>query len=166
MRKEPNGREGSTSLDKTEYARWQATAESNLASARREADADAHHVAVFLAELAAQCSTKAVLHGVGATAKAYGHGLVALGEAAAAEIGAAMPDTVRDALQRLAQSYMPSRYPDALPSGSPMDHYGASHSSQAMADTDAIMDFMRTAWQDLLEGAEARDADAESELRP
>jgi HEPN domain-containing protein len=138
-----------STLDVSEYVRWRETAESNLASARREAAAGAHHVAVFLAEQAAQCATKAVLHGVGATAKAYGHGLLALADAVAEEVDAALPDTVVEAMQRLAQAYMPSRYPDALPDGSPVNHYGASHSTQAVADAVAVMDFTHRTWQAL-----------------
>lgn len=65
-------------LDATEYERWQQTAESNLAAARREADAEAHHIACALAEQAAQCALKGLLHGFGAAREAYGHGLVRL----------------------------------------------------------------------------------------
>lgn len=145
------------SLDRPERRRWQETGESNLASARREAAAGGFHVAVFLAEQAAQCTLKGLLSGVGATARAHGHGLVALGDAAVTEAGMALPDTVREALQRLAQSYMPSRYPDALPSGSPVDHYGRSHAVQAIEDAERVMGAAQHAWEELLEADAAGD---------
>lgn len=150
MTDEPEAGAQPKALDESAYARWLATAESNLASARREAAAEAHHVAVLLAEQAARCATKAVLHGVGATARAHGHGLVTLGGAVAAEIGSALPDPVLEAMQRLSQAYMPSRYPDALPDGSPVDYYGSAHSKQALDDAAEVMAFDRESWAALL----------------
>lgn len=145
-------------LDLPEYQRWQDTAVSNMRSAQREAEAGAHHVAVFLAEQAAQCAVKAVLHGVGATSRALGHGLATLSEALAVETRQALPAEVHEGMQRLAQAYMPSRYPDALPSGSPSDHFGTVHSAQAIADATTAMAFARHTWEALRE-AEARATD-------
>lgn len=141
---------GRTALGAREHERWVDTAESTMASARREATAGAHHVAVFLAEQSAQCAVKAVLHGIGATAKALGHGLVALGQAISAEVGVPVPEEAQEGMQRLSQAYMPSRYPEALPDGSPVDHYGPAHARQALADAGAVLGFCDRTWQTLL----------------
>lgn len=146
-------------LDDVEYARWQQTAESNHRAARREADAGAHHIACTLAEQAAQCALKGLLHGLGVARDAYGHGLVRLAEHAAAQVETELDRPLRAGLQRLAQLYLPSRYPDALPEGAPPDVYASEHSAQALADAEAAMAFARDVWAAVVGSDEATRAE-------
>lgn len=138
-----------TAFDDTGWHDWRVTADSNMAAARREADAGAHHVACMLAEQAAQCALKALLRGVGATTQARGHDLVLLAAACAADTGMPLTDQHEAALQRLAQIYLPSRYPDALPGGSPPERFGKGQSQQAIEDAQAVLGLTQEAWDRL-----------------
>lgn len=137
-------------LDDVEYDRWQRTADSNQSAARREAEAGAHHIACMLAEQAAQCALKGILHGLGCAADAYGHGLVRLADRLAALVESTVQPGLRASLQRLAQSYLPTRYPDALPEGSPLDLYGSEHSTQAIGDAHETLAFVRGLWAEVV----------------
>lgn len=114
----------------------------------------AYHHACLHGEQAAQQAVKGLLHGVGAGSEARGHNLSALGRAAENAIGAALPEDVREAVARLSRHYLPSRYPDALPGGAPLDHYTAADSSQALDDANLVSDFVRRAWDGLRAVAE------------
>ncbi len=100
-------------LDDAEHARWRATADEQLRVARLLAREGVNASAVFHAEQAAQCALKAVLHGLGQPGR--GHGLVDLSDRVSAATGLEPDDETVDSVQLLAQSYMPSRYPDACP---------------------------------------------------
>jgi HEPN domain-containing protein len=156
MADEPDAR---LPLDEVEYERWLRTATSNRDAAGREAEAGAHHVACSLAEQAAQCSLKGFLHGVGAAQDAYGHGLVRLAEHVAEQVETDLKPDLRAGLQRLAQSYLPARYPDALPEGSPPEAYGPEHSEQSLDDADATMTFVHELWTAVVEAERAEDDD-------
>lgn len=142
-------------LDQVEYDRWFRTAHSNRVAAAREADAGAHHIACMLAEQAAQCALKGLLHGIGAARDAYGHGLVGLSDRVVAHVETQLEPSLRAALQRLTQLYLPSRYPDALPEGSPTETYGPEHSTQALTDADAAMTFVEETWKAILAAHES-----------
>lgn len=150
-------REARPPIDDVERDRWQRTADSNLAAARREADAGAHHIACLLAEQAAQCAIKGVLHGMGVSRDAHGHGLVRLAEGVAAQVESELEASLRAGLQRLTQSYMPSRYPDALPEGAPPEVYGTEHSEQSLADADTALAFARRVWSGLVRAHRERE---------
>jgi HEPN domain-containing protein len=145
-------------LDEPEYIRWRETADSSLRAASLLADAGEHHHACLHAEQAAQQSVKALLHAVGTGGRARGHHLTELGRGAAAASGCDLPEGVRDALTRLARHYLPSRYPDALPGGTPAEHYRSADSTQALADARAVIAFVESAHASLVV-AGRRDAD-------
>ncbi|MGH2791802.1 MAG: hypothetical protein ACRDJ0_12585 [Actinomycetota bacterium] len=47
--------------------------------------------------------------------------------------------------------YIPARYPDAHPSGSPSLHYAAEDSDEARADMDTVLQFVDASWSELNE---------------
>jgi HEPN domain-containing protein len=49
--------------------------------------------------------------------------------------------------------YIPTRYPDSYPEGTPAEHFGRLQSEQALAHADAIIDWIRTALAGLGRGA-------------
>jgi HEPN domain-containing protein len=51
--------------------------------------------------------------------------------------------TVRDASRRLNRLYIPTRYPDAFPSGVPAHQYAEDDADQAIADAEEVIDFVR-----------------------
>jgi len=129
-------------VDGHEYHRWISTARrhAGLAEvARREGYPEG---AVLHAEQAAQCALKALLHGVGQRAAARGHGLVQLAEACGRLADLAVSDQLVSGLRDLATTYLSSRYPDALPDGTPADHYDEPRARRsittAMQTIDAV----------------------------
>ena len=109
-------------------------------------DAGQHHHGCFHAEQAAQQSLKGLLRGLGAPERALGHNLTGLAEEAAHLTGMSLTEEIRDALARLARHYIPSRYPDALPTGSPADHYRKADAAAALADARLLRRYVDEAW--------------------
>ncbi|MBA2576193.1 MAG: HEPN domain-containing protein [Euzebyaceae bacterium] len=143
--------------DEAEYERWSASAEDALAAARDNADRGWHNWACMIAEQAAQLAVKAVIHAVGRGAAARGHDLVALLDRVAEETGTAADDVVAGAALRLSRHYQPTRYPDALPGGTPHGRYRLDDAQEAVADSAAVLAYARGVY-DALAAAED-DAD-------
>ncbi|MDQ3679185.1 MAG: HEPN domain-containing protein [Actinomycetota bacterium] len=135
-------------LDEAEYERWRHAGADALAAARVQAEAGFHHWTCFLAEQSAQLVVKGLLHGIGAGA--WGHDLVELGVAWSQALGEVVRTDVAAALQRLSRHYIPARYPDAHPSGSPGAHYGPTDSAQALADAVLVAAEVGSAWEELV----------------
>jgi HEPN domain-containing protein len=143
-------------LDEAEHARWRATAEEQLWVARLLSRESVHASAVFHAEQAAQCALKAILHGLGKAGR--GHGLIDLSERVSAATGLDPDPQIVEGLQLLAQAYMPSRYPDALPSGTPAEHYSATHAQVAITAADTVLSYAARVWGRLRQAAGTEDA--------
>jgi HEPN domain-containing protein len=90
-------------------------------------------------EQAAQLGAKALLHGVGRGGVARGHDLVRLLETAVEVAGLSLSEEVRESAIRLSRHYQPSRYPDALPGGTPHERYTADDAEGALADAEMIL---------------------------
>jgi len=138
-------RVGSAPVDRDEFARWRAEADAALRGARLQADGGLHNWACFAAEQSAQLAMKGLLHGLGLGP--WGHDLVRLG--AQLDEVARVPDEVADALRRLSRHYIPARYPDAHPSGTPGVHYAATDSIEALADTGRVLSHVDAVWERL-----------------
>ncbi|HWB70955.1 MAG TPA: HEPN domain-containing protein [Egibacteraceae bacterium] len=138
-----------TTFDATEYERWLETAREDVRVARYTAEGGFHHAAVLYAEQAAQCALKALLHAVGAGQEARGHGLLSLADACERWAGLELGQQQREALGDLALSYQTSRYPDALPEGTPSDHYGAGAADKAIETAVATLKAVEAAYADL-----------------
>lgn len=133
-------------LDDVEFDRWRAAAESSIAMAAVARDAGFPHHACLHAEQAAQQALKGLLRGVGSATDARGHNLVALGQAAGAASGQEGSSIPGGALARLGRHYLPSRYPDAVPGGTPADNYSDEDAAQALGDARLVMEFVAAAW--------------------
>jgi len=134
-------------VDEPEFRRWWDAGADALAAARVQADAGFHHWSCFLAEQSAQLAVKALLHGMGVGA--WGHDLVELGRSWSEALGEDLGATVHAELQRLSRHYIPARYPDAHPSGSPRAHYGDADSAQAIADAEHLAASVGRVWERL-----------------
>jgi HEPN domain-containing protein len=130
-------------LDEEEFRRWRAEADDALTGARVQARADLFNWACFGAEQAAQLAVKGLLHGLGRGP--WGHDLVRLGQLLA-DAGLTVPEALADALGRLSRHYIPARYPDAHPSGTPGGHYRESDASGAVADAQAVLAWVDETW--------------------
>lgn len=148
-------------LDAFERDRWRAHAGEELRVARHNAGGGFYHVAVLHAEQAAQCALKALLRGIGRTERARGHDLLRLADEAVAHAPLELDDAARQRLSMLARDYQPSRYPDALPGGTPSGHYGAADAERAVATAEDVLEAADVAWAAVLSAAEEVDgADA------
>lgn len=126
--------------DAPEFARWLRQAEHTLESARRDvAEADLAWGA-FKAQQAAEFALKALLRGLGQPA--MGHSVRRLLEEVRA-LRIAPPPELSDAARRLEMHYIPSRYPDAYPEGSPFEFYTPDVAAQALDDAQATLAFVR-----------------------
>jgi HEPN domain-containing protein len=125
-----------STYDRPELRRWRDQAAAALGAAGAVAETPSW--SCFLCEQAAQLAVKGLLHAVGAHAAAWGHDLTLLEARAASTFGADWP-SVSDPAARLARHYIPARYPDAHPSGSPEEHYTAADAGDALADALAVL---------------------------
>lgn len=135
-------------LDDPEYHRWQRSVDDAQGAALAQEQAGYHQWSCFLAEQSAQLAVKGLLHGAGQGA--WGHDLVALGQRAGLVVGAT-DIAVEDALRRLSRHYLPARYPDANPGGTPGEHYGPTDAEAACADVATVRAFVERAWAALEE---------------
>jgi HEPN domain-containing protein len=142
-------------LDGPEFDRWRAAAADALDAARIQSTGGHHAWACFLAEQAAELALKGLLHGIGAGA--WGHDLVALGDVLAEQAGRSRVTPLAPALRRLSRHYIPARYPDAHPSGTPAAHYGPDDSDQALADSAEVFAAIDALWADLNSGGRHPD---------
>ena len=142
---------GGPPFDIQEFSRWRATASDAAETAHILARAGRHSAACFHAEKAAQLCLKALLHGLGLPA--WGHDLIDLGRRCAAELGKSWPAELDRALVELSRYYIPTRYPDANPGGTPAENYGAEDSQAASGHAGTVLDVVSDAWASLLEGA-------------
>lgn len=125
-------------LDDKEFDRWRESAADALAAARDTAERGWHNWACMMAEQSAQLAVKAALHGVGRGDRARGHDLVQLLDAAADLAGLTVTDELRESAARLGRHYQPTRYPDALPGGTPRGRYTRADAEEALADAEAV----------------------------
>jgi HEPN domain-containing protein len=130
-------------LDDQEFDRWREEAGRALDSARVQAEAGLHNWSCFAAEQGAQLAVKALLHGLGRGP--WGHDLVRLVEGIG-EAGVEVPGDVADAARRLSRHYIPARYPDAHPGGSPGSRYSRSDADEAARDAEAVVSFVDSTW--------------------
>lgn len=115
-------------------------AEHNLSSAERDAGAGDYAWACFKAQQAAEMAVKALLLGLGQPAR--GHSVLALLRQIA-NLQIAVPAALFETAQRLDRLYIPPRYPNAHPTGSPFEFYNAADAQQAIADARQVLDFVR-----------------------
>ena len=128
--------------DLSEYRRWLAQAQHTLASARRDAEAGDYSWACFKAEQAAQLALKALLIGQGV--EAFGHSTRDLVERVR-RLGVEVPGEIETAARGLERHYIPSRYPDAYPSGSPYQFYDRGDAERALGQAQKVLAFVEEA---------------------
>ena len=80
---------------------------------------------------------------------AWGHDLTVLGARVAQALGNGWPPEATQAAARLSRHYIPTRYPDAHPSGAPSSHYTEADSIQAEGDARCIFEAVDRAWMAL-----------------
>jgi HEPN domain-containing protein len=118
-------------------ADWMEQAHGDLAHARNDVQAGFYDWACFSSQQAAEKSVKAVLHRIGA--EAWGHSVANLLEEVRKTH--AVSEDLFDAALELDKAYIPARYPDAHPSGSPRTRYTRTEAERMVAHAERILGF-------------------------
>jgi HEPN domain-containing protein len=95
----------------------------------------------FTCQQAAEKALKAALEHF--RAGRPGHNLNELRQAV--EAHTAVPVAIQDACARLNRFYIPTRYPDAFPSGMPVDQFFERDAREALADAEEMIQFVGAA---------------------
>ena len=98
---------------------WMDQAQDDLSHARSDIERGYYHWACFSAQQGAEKAVKAVFQKMGAEAWGYSVADLLL-ELFKSHKG---PQDLMDAAMELDKAYIPTRYPNALPSGAPKDRY-------------------------------------------
>lgn len=118
-------------------ADWMDQAQWDLEHARNDLRGGFHDWACFSAQQSAEKALKAALQKRGVDA--WGHSVADLLQ----EIGrtVATSPALVDAALELDKAYIPARYPDAHPSGSPRRRYTTSEAERLIGHAEAILQF-------------------------
>ncbi|MDQ3458109.1 MAG: HEPN domain-containing protein [Deinococcota bacterium] len=129
-------------FDREEFERWLSQAKHTLASAERDAAEGDFGWACFKAQQAGEYALKSLLRGLGQAA--HGHVLRRL-LATLASAGISLPSELLDAAQKLDLHYIPTRYPDAYPEGSPHEYYNHRTAEEATGAAHQIVTWVQSA---------------------
>ncbi len=130
------------SFDHVEYERWLAQARHTLASAERDAAEGDFNWACFKAQQAGEYALKSLLRGLGQPA--HGHVLRRLLDSLAS-LEIRPPEEILEAAQDLDLHYIPTRYPDAYPEGSPHEYYNHKTAEEAINAAHQIIAWIQSA---------------------
>ncbi len=116
---------------------WMDQAESDLRHAKSDVDAGFYDWACFSAQQAAEKAAKAAFQAMGA--EAWGHAVAdLLGELGRRQ---AVPEVLIEAGLELDKAYIPARYPNAHPSGSPQSRYTKTEATRLIGYAGDIVKF-------------------------
>ncbi|MBI2939911.1 MAG: HEPN domain-containing protein [Chloroflexi bacterium] len=122
-------------------ADWLDQAQGDLIHARHDLEAGFYDWACFSAQQAAEKAVKAVLHRAGV--EAWGHSVADLVDVVGRSqpVLADLPADLMDAALELDKAYIPARYPDAHPSGSPRRRYTRTEAERMVGHAERIVRF-------------------------
>lgn len=121
-------------------ADWMAQAEADLRHAQYCMQGGYYDWACFSAQQCAEKAVKAVLQRMGI--EAWGHAVAELLEAVRS--AHAVPAGLREHALELDKAYIPTRYPDAHPSGAPASLYTAQEAERLIHYADEILRFCQS----------------------
>ncbi|MEW6727521.1 MAG: HEPN domain-containing protein [Bacillota bacterium] len=127
-------------LDQDEYRRWLAQAEYTLSSAERDMFAGDHAWACFKAQQAGEYALKALVRAAGMFAP--GHSTLRIARILR-DAGFTLPDDMEKWCRELDRHYIPPRYPDAYPSGSPFEYYDRETAERAVVCASRLVQFAK-----------------------
>lgn len=126
-------------FDEAEFERWFKQSEQTLKAAEHDIAGGFWNWACFKAEQAAQFAVKGLLRALGEAA--FGHSLTRLVKDLE-RIGIAIPENIYRASQSLEREYIPTRYADTYPSGSPYEFYDRERADAALNACRLLMSFV------------------------
>jgi HEPN domain-containing protein len=119
---------------------WLRQADADLAHARYALAGGHHEWACFAAQQAGEKAAKAAHEALGH--EAWGHSVTELLDALRQDVPR-IDDTLMDLARALDKLYIPTRYPNGLPTGAPADYYTRAEAERAIADAEAIVAICR-----------------------
>ena len=123
---------------KTEARRWFRQASYDLKAVRWNLQGGFHDTACFLAQQAGEKALKSLLYYLGARRTALlTHSLLEMVRECGKRASAVMD--LQDAARELDLHYIPSRYPNGLPSGYPHQFYGKDMAERALSTAERIL---------------------------
>lgn len=131
-----------TPIDTPELERWLSQARHTRESAERDAQFGDFAWSCFKSQQAGEYALKALLRGLGQPA--HGHALRRLlSDLSAIELE--VPQVVVEKAQILDRHYVPTRYADAFPEGSPHEYYNRAAAEEALDAADKIIRWVQSA---------------------
>ncbi len=124
-----------------EAERWLSEAEWDLETAKDLLSLNRFNAAAFYAQQAAEKAVKAMLYALGQIP--IGHSVRELLEEFGRLTGQKVEEPLMDAARELDRHYVPSRYPNAHPSGTPHEAYDEVTAKRAISCAEAILEFAR-----------------------
>lgn len=121
-------------------ADWMDQAQGDLEHAKSDLERGFYDWACFSAQQASEKAVKAVFHKQGA--EAWGHSVADLLEELASS--QFVPDGLKEAALELDKSYIPARYPNAHPSGSPRRRYTRTEAERMVTYAERIVEFCQS----------------------
>lgn len=116
---------------------WMNQAQDDLKHARSDIDGGYYNWACFSAQQASEKALKAVFQKMGAEAWGYSVADLLL-ELFRSHQG---PQALMDGALELDKAYIPTRYPNALPAGSPKDRYTKTEAERLTNYAEKIIEF-------------------------
>ena len=117
---------------------WLNQAKRDMEQAHESHAAGRHEWACFAAQQSAEKSVKALHLRLGQ--EAWGHMVAKLLTELPSSVS--VPDALIDKARFLDSTYIPARYPNGHPEGSPFEHYGPLNSEQAIQHAGEIIAFV------------------------
>lgn len=124
---------------RSEALRWLLQAENDLAYARIGLREGFNAQVCFQCQQICEKALKSIRYGKLGERVVYGHSLVEL------SAGLELPADLRRELAVLDQYYIPTRYPNGLPGGTPYEVYTAGQAAAAVAVCDRVIGLARAA---------------------
>ena len=126
-------------FDDDEYDRWMNEAKNTLRSAIIDKDNKYYNWCCFKCQQAAEFAMKSYLYGIGSTP--FGHSLTRLSYTLKnLNIDISPISTL---CKKLDLFYIPSRYPNSHPTGSPFEYYDENIANEALENTKKVLDFIQ-----------------------
>jgi HEPN domain-containing protein len=127
---------------KTEARRWFQQAYYDLKATRWNMEGGFYDTACFLAQQAAEKALKSILYFTGSRRKALmTHSTVEMVRESGKKINS-LTELMNEA-RELDLHYIPSRYPNGIPSGYPHQFYGRKNADQALAAAETIFNAIK-----------------------
>jgi HEPN domain-containing protein len=127
---------------KTEARRWFQQAYYDLKATRWNIEGGFYDTACFLAQQAAEKALKSILYFTGSRRKALmTHSTVEMVRESGKKINS-LTELINEA-RELDLHYIPSRYPNGIPSGYPHQFYGRKNADQALAAAERIFNAIK-----------------------